>query len=382
MCKALQQEGIEVCIVTTDDGRQSHQSRGLTARPYARPDSTTEMQRASGVPTIFFSRQLGQSFKYSRALESWLRQNVEAFDLVHIHAVFNHSSVAAANACHRRHVPYVIRPLGTLDPWSMGQKSARKKLFWQLVGRKMCQRAAALHYTTSEEQLAVEQSLGLNHGVVLPLGVETELVSNANVNLLDPDAPPLNGHPYVLVLSRLHPKKGLEILLEAFLAVVRQPEFSKWRLVLAGDGPKGYLNLLQKRVRSERAVEYVSFPGWLEGKSKLASLRNASLLALPSHQENFGLCALEALACAVPVMVSPQVNLASRIQAAKAGWVAATEFESLRRMLTAVMSDPMERRRRGEAGRQLAREFAWPEIAASMKDLYQRLVGGAESPQT
>ena len=101
---------------------------------------------------MFFPPQFGASFKYSRPLASWLSSNIKNFDLAHIHAVFNHSSVAAAQACQKAGVPYVIRPLGTLDPWSMTQKSLRKRLFWQLSGKGMLHHAAAVHYTSEVEK--------------------------------------------------------------------------------------------------------------------------------------------------------------------------------------------------------------------------------------
>src|ERR671927_1793213 len=126
MCRALMQQGMEVLLLSTTDG--------LPETPGA---------EYKGVPAIFFPPQLGASFKYSRPLATWLNSNIRNFDLAHVHAVFNHSSIFAAQACRRSGVPYIIRPLGTLDPWSMTQKSLRKRLFWQLSGKAMLRAAAA-----------------------------------------------------------------------------------------------------------------------------------------------------------------------------------------------------------------------------------------------
>src|SRR5207249_3586219 len=104
-------------------------------------------------------------------LAQWLAANVLKYDVVHVHAVFSHACFAAANACQRRHIAYVVRPLGTLDPWSIGQKRLRKQLFLQLGARRMLHCAAAVHYTTATEQRMAETSLGINHGVVIPLGI-------------------------------------------------------------------------------------------------------------------------------------------------------------------------------------------------------------------
>ena len=151
MCRALQQRGVEVLLVATDEGlRRVESSRAMDYK---------------GVPARFFRSQWGESFKYSRPLRSWLKANVNHFDLAHIHAVFNHAPVAAARECRKARVPYVIRPLGTLDPWSMTQKPLRKRLFWQVSGKECRACAAAIHYTSEAEKLSTERRMGLNHGV-------------------------------------------------------------------------------------------------------------------------------------------------------------------------------------------------------------------------
>jgi glycosyltransferase involved in cell wall biosynthesis len=346
MCRALMQQGVEVLLLSTTAGLPAEVTHG-------------DVRDHKGVPAIFFQAQLGESFKYSRPLSSWLRSNIQNFNLAHIHAVFNHSSVAAAHICQKAGVPYVVRPLGTLDPWSMTQKSLRKRLFWQISGRGIMDNAAAVHYTSEAEKLSTESSLGLNHGRVIPLGVETA-VSNSNGKLAD--------DPYVLVLSRLHPKKGLDVLIDAFLSLVQTPQFAEWRLVLAGDGPVEYVSMLKAKAG---ASERIRFTGWLDGEEKNAVLSGASLLVLPSHQENFGLCVMEALAHSVPVLVSPDVNLAAEIAAANAGWIAAIDKTALKGKLAEALLDREQLRRRGRAGLQLARKYSWENSARELADLYR-----------
>src|SRR6185503_6983505 len=106
-------------------------------------------------------------------------------------------------------------------------------------------------------------------------------------------------------------KKGLDVLLDAFLSLVQQPQYERWRLVIAGDGPVDHVVKLKATAsaRSDRII----FTGWLDGDAKDAVLGCASLLVLPSRQENFGLCVMEALSHAVPVLVSRDVNLAEEI---------------------------------------------------------------------
>ena len=350
MCRALQKRGVEVVLVTTDAAMRTFDF--CHALDY------------EGVPAIFFPNQLGQSFKYSRPLSVWLKQNVTGYQLAHIHAVFNHSSVAAARECRKQSIPYVIRPLGTLDPWSMKQKPLRKRLFWSLAGASMLSGAAAVHYTSQAEKTATEDLLGVNHGQVIPLGVEA-VVDSRNGGRRD---------PYVLVLSRLHPKKGLDVLIDAFIALTQREDFALWRLVIAGDGPADHVALLKRKAVAVH--DRIVFAGWLDGERKEAMLRNASLLALPSYQENFGLCIMEALARSVPVLLSPHVNLANEIEEANAGWIAPVEREALTETLASALTNPDELAKRGRAGKTLSQRYSWERVATDLAKLYSEITNG------
>ena len=345
MCRALIKCGVEVLLAATDDGL-SRVGTGVVDH--------------EGVPAIFFSSQLGESFKYSRSLSVWLDAHVDQFDVGHIHAVFNHSSVAAARAFHKARVPYVIRPLGTLDPWSMKQKALRKRLFWSVAGEKMLNRAAAVHYTSQAEKTATEGLLGVNHGQVIPLGIEAA-----------PHRRPEDSFgSYALVLSRLHPKKGIDVLIEAFIAM----KFDRWRLIIAGEGPPDYVARLKRKAAA--AGDKISFRGWVDGDEKEELLGHASLLVLPSYQENFGLCVMEALARSVPVLISPHVNLANEIESAKAGWIALVEVPALSATLAEALGNPGELAERGRAGKRLSLNYSWERAATDLSKLYTEITNG------
>jgi glycosyltransferase involved in cell wall biosynthesis len=354
MCRSLQARGVEVMLVTTNDGIETEASRMV------------EHQR---VPTMFFPCQFGASFKYSRPLAAWLHSQIRNFDLLHIHAVFNHACIAAAHACRQSDVPYIVRPLGTLDPWSMKQKPIRKKLFWLLEGKAMLSGASTIHYTAQAEKVATEGLLGLNHGKVIPLGIEANGASLNGNDQLAQHFPALALHPYLLVLSRFHPKKGLDVLIDAFAELVREPKFARWRLVIAGDGPANYVELLKRQ--AALVSDKILFPGWLDGERKEAVLGKASLLALPSYRENFGLCVMEALAHSVPVLISPHVNLAGEIELTGAGWIAEVEKDALRTKLAEALSDEEELSKRGRAGKTLSENYSWEKVAGSLIELYE-----------
>src|SRR5262249_3472769 len=170
--------------------------------------------------------------------------------------------------------PYVVRPLGTLDPWSLQQKPVRKQVLFHVGVQRMLDRAAAIHYTTSSEQRLAESAVSMKpaRGVVIPLGVDEALFT---------DHGPKSAPPYVLVLGRLHPKKGIETFVEVFLDSAER--FPDWTLVIAGDGDADYVTGLKARVASIDPHHRVVFRGWLQGQAKVEALSGAALLALPSR---------------------------------------------------------------------------------------------------
>ena len=400
MCRALNAAGVGASLATTDaDG------------PSRLPVELGAWSLREGVSTIFFPREYTDSFKVSRPFAEWLAANVEKFDCVHVHGIFSHACLAAARSCARLRVPYVVRPLGALERWSLRQKPVRKRLALALGGRALLRRAAAVHYTTARERRESESALRLSNGIVIPLGVELPRDPHPR-----PSATPSRVHwpvqrlPQVvergtrgedavtiLFLSRLHPKKGVELLLEAFAGIVLDearssgassprrsgatPLHKLWRgdggedrtrLVIAGSGDPAYEKELHALAEALGIAERVSFPGWLDGEAKSAAFAEADLFVLPSAQENFGLAVLEAMAAGVPVVVSRGVDLADEIQAENAGWVFDRSAASLARVLREALPDEPERFSRGARGRELASSrFNWAGIARELEGLYR-----------
>ena len=173
----------------------------------------------------------------------------------------------------------------------------------------------------------------------------------------------------MLVVSRLHPKKNLEALISAFAsAAVEHPA---WRLVIAGDGEPDYVARLTKLVQGLGEGGRVSMTGWVDGDIKQELIRHASVFALVSLHENFGLSLLDSLAAGVPVLVSRQVDLADAIERAGAGWICETSVESLHRTLTTALGSPSGRVSCSGAAHSLAKRFAWPGIASDLIALYR-----------
>ena len=356
MCRALAARGVDATIVATDaDGP------GRIQVPLG------EQTSWQGVPAIFFGKTLSEAFKYSSSLATWLGQHVRDFDIVHVHGVLSHACLAAGAACRRQGLPYLVRPLGTLVPWSLQQKPLRKRFLLASGGMRMLRGAAAIHYTSQQERQSVETSLELTGGVVVPLGIDPALV----------ETPLEAAHEryrdrYVLAMSRLHPKKNLDVLIRTFIDAT-ETRRDGWRLVVAGTGDSVYQASLRKLVDDRRAHGRVQFVGWIEGESKLQLVRRASIFVLCSKHENFGLSVLEALAAGVPTLLTRQVDLADDVESANAGWIVDDVHDSLRRALAAAIDDDQARAARGGAARRLAWRFTWPTVAAQLIDVYARL---------
>lgn len=359
MLRALRAAGVAVLLATTDaDG------------PGGRLDVPLGVEHEwRGVPAIFFGRLGGEAAKSSPAFVGWLARRVREFDLLHIHAVFSFTTVAAAALAGAFGVPYVVRPLGTLDPWSLAQKPLRKRIALRLGGRRMLSAAAAIHYTSPRERRSAEAALGLERGIVVPLGVDPELLTG-------PPAAPPEG-PYVLALGRLHPKKNLPLLVDAFARACAAPGVpGSARLVIAGDGPPEFVAELERRAAERGIRPRVEFVGWVGGERKRALLAGARAVAMLSSQENFGISAVEALALGVPLVVAEQVDLADDVRRVGCGWVVPSTAEAAALALSSALEDASEAARRGRAGGAWARaEFTWDRIAGLWVELYRTISG-------
>jgi glycosyltransferase involved in cell wall biosynthesis len=358
MSRALRQAGVDTLIAATD-------ADGPARLPLPGGVPTTYQ----GAPVVLFRRVGGEGFKWSRGLASWLATQVTGFDLVHVHAVFSHASWAACRAARRARVPFIVRPLGTLDTWSLARHRLRTRALFAMGLATDLRAASFMHYTSEGERRSSEAALPwLPAGGVIPLGIDEDCF-DASSKPVDP--------PYVLTLSRLDPKKGIDIVIDAFHRL--PPACDAWRLVVAGAGAGPYVARLRAMAAAGRAAGRISFPGWMNGADRLRAIRGASLVALASKQENFGLAVVEGLAAGVPAVVTPSLDLAGEIVSSGAGWIAERTAASVAGALGDAMADADDRRRRGAAARAFAQRFRWDAVPLLLTYLYDRLAPARET---
>jgi glycosyltransferase involved in cell wall biosynthesis len=326
-----------------------------------------------GVRYFYFPRQYPKSWTFSWPLTRWLAQYAGAYDVLHVHALFSYPSLAACWAARREGVPYVLRPLGTLDPWALRFRRWKKTPYFWLFERRNLLGAAAVQAVSPQEQRAIK-GRGLPIRVVtIPLGVDPPAFEDSKG--ATPSSRATDSVVKVLFLSRLHPKKGIELLLRAAGLLARQHQIL---LFIAGDGDAAYVRKLRQYAAVSGLEDRVIFTGFVMGAEKRRLLEQADLFVLPSYDENFGMAVAEALSVGLPVVVSEHVALAEHIREAGAGLVVTSDAPDLARAMATLIKDPELRHRLGQAGRQLVRsEFSWSEVARRLAALYEQLIVSA-----
>lgn len=262
-------------------------------------------------------------YGYTPKLAAWIAENGSRFDAAVIHGLWNHSSVGGWQGLRRARLPYVLFTHGMMDPWFRKAKPVKhwiKQVFWAVQGRVL--RDANKVLFTSEEEMRLAE------GVFFGYSYRPHVVAYAGADATTPGpddeaafralVPNLGDRPYLLFLSRIHEKKGVDLLLEGFAKAARRPEL---QLVIAGP-PHGDLGVrLNAQARALGISNRVHWPGMLKAGIKAAAFQGAEAFVLTSHQENFGIAVAEALAYGKPVLISNQINIWREIQAGGSGIV-------------------------------------------------------------
>ena len=366
MEQALAGSGVELTVVTTDDdGRGRH-----AAVPLAQPVPS------QGATRLYFRKQT-EFYKVSLPLSRWLEKNVHQFDLVHIHALFSHTSTMAARAARRQRIPYIIRPLGVLNRWGMeNRRQFLKALSFRFVETPILRHAARLHYTSQAEQHEAEQTGANGEAAVIPLGIDTAAFQNLpGPEIFLRQFPQARGRKLVLFLSRLDAKKGLDLLLPAFAEIkLRQPQAL---LVLAGSGAEAFVQDLRRRAGELGLTGDILWTGYLAGADKLSALSAATVFVLPSYSENFGIALVEALAAGLACVTTTGVAVSEDIAAGEAGLVVPPEKAALAAALEQLLADESLRARLGANARRLAQtRFSLTALGVALRGLYEQIIAG------
>ena len=295
-------------------------------------------------------------YAFSPRLAPWLQANAARYDVVIIHGLWQHSSFGAWSALRESGTPYFVYAHGMLDPWfkrAYPLKHLKKCLYWAWAERRVLRDAQAVLFTSEEERRQARKSFAgyecreqvVGYGTSSPTG-DPEVLRRRFFET----HPDLEGKRLLLFLSRIHPKKGCDLLLRAFAqAADTDPNL---HLVMAGPHGGPWQSELERQADALGIAGRVTWTGMLTGDDKWAAFHAADAFILPSHQENFGIAVAEALACGLPVLISDKVNIWREIEEDGAGLVAEdTETGTARLLrewlaLTPIEAQRMRRRAR------------------------------------
>ena len=308
--KSLIQQGVDVDVVTTNANGKKNLDKPLNFR--------IEEEK---VGYYFFRRRLSE-WKFSWGLTTWLNQHIAEYDLVHSHAVFCYPSLPASLLARKNKIPYIIRPAGILDPWCLKQKAFKKNIYYRLLEKKSIMRASAVHVTSEIEKKSLE---------ILNIEKNIFLIPHA-VHDIKPIQRFFSEEMKILFLGRLHPKKGIELLLKAVFDLFKNNK--KTSLTIAGEGGEDYFAKLAKLANELGIQSLVRFVGFVQGEEKNKLIQDHHVFVLPSFQENFAVAAAESLASGMPVVLTDHVGLSRNVKIYDAGCV--VEVNNVKQLTEAI----------------------------------------------
>lgn len=274
------------------------------------------------------------------ALDSLLVEEISRADVVHIHALWEDVQYRAASIARALEKPFVVRPCGLLEPWSMARHRFKKRMYLEIRLRRHLDAASGIHYATPIEEERARPLRLKAPPIVEPNGLDfaAHRKSTSNGSFRARWNIPREA-PIVLFLGRLHPKKGLDLLIPAFVRGAP----SDAMLVIAGSGDSDYESNLNQRVASSGIAERVKFTGFLEGRARAEVFADATVFVLPSYSESFANTVVESIASGTPVIVSDQVALHTDVSSKKVGGVVPTNVEALAIELECWLADASKR---------------------------------------
>ncbi len=313
------------------------------------------------------------SWLHNQRLKSSFEQRIAGVDGVHIHGLWEQSTLEACRAASVAGKPYVLSAHGMLERWALRNKRWKKLLYAALTERSNV-RGAACRLALTEAEAGDYQRFGSAGPVaIIPNGVS--LPGQRDPESFLAEFPELRGQRLILFLGRLHPKKGVDLLLRAWTEVA--PRHREAHLVVAGPDSDGTRALLEGMVAEHSLQGQVTFTGMLNDQKKWSALAAAEAFTLPSHSEGLSMSVLEAMGMGLPVIVTRQCNL-PEVKQYGAGWTIEPDYKQLIQALDELLESRSEvNREMGLAGSRLVEQrYNWAAVARQTAEVYRWVLGG------
>lgn len=323
-------------------------------------------------------RWLG-GLSWSPKLRETLAHDIGQLDVLHNHSLWMLPNSYASQLGRQTGKPVVFTIHGTLEPWALNHSRWKKRIVGRWFQFRDLRSANCLHVNSQRELQSVRDAGFRNPVAVIPNGINlNELQSLPAQNAFYQSHPQLTGKKLLLFMARLHKKKGLDHLLQSWSELAN--EFTDWHLVIAGPDD-GYQDSCEEMIARFGIDNSTSLIGSLDGDDKLAALSAAEVFVQPSHSEGFSMSVIEAMACGLPVLISPGCNFPEAAQVGAGFEVSADRegtTEGLRRLMQLT---PTNRCEMGRLGRSLVElNYTWDRVAESMLEVYSWLKGERECP--
>lgn len=296
----------------------------------------------------------------------------ERFDLIQIQSMWDLPYHKVMVEARRRGIPYIVTPRGMLEPWSLSQKAWKKKLAWWLYQRNDVQKSACI-FTTARMEAGHVGNLGITtRKAVIPNGIETDAYPcKASVDIVKKQ---------VLFLGRVHIKKGIEILFDAWKRI--HPDYSDWQLLVVGNGEAGYIHSLEGKIEALGLKDSIKILPPAFENEKIHLYQESALFCLPSYSENFGMAIAEAMSCGTPVITTTNCPW-NILNDTRTGWCIDLSVDNLEYALREALSiNPTELYDMGQKASKLIYDnFDYRSVTRKTLCLYEWLLGGGEKPE-
>jgi len=300
----------------------------------------------------------------------------EEIDIVHNNGLWLHPNLYARKTAVKHKIPFIISPRGMLEPWAFKYGRFKKRIFWHLREKANLDKANLFHATSDMEYQSIRR-LGFKQ----PAAIIPNIVSIPQKQ--NDDSPKhfswLKEKKNLVFLSRIHPKKGLELLLSGWKELSQS--FKDWQLVVCGDGTSAYVHKIHQLIKKYQIEQSTHFTGFISGRAKAEIFENAKLLVLPSYSENFGMVIAEALAYGVPVITTKSTPW-EELETYKCGWWIENKIMILKDALSEAMNlSEAERYLMSERSKALIKEkYSSEKVVQDTIKTYKWVLGQGQAP--
>lgn len=352
LCKVLTTYGNDVTVITT------------TANGKAELDVEVGVPHLiEGVNVIYFKRITKDNTHFSPDLLSYLWKNADKYDAIHIHSLWNFVSVFALTICALKGITPIVSPRGMLSDYVINTNHPlQKKILHYLLGKRVLSKVK-FHATSAAELDEIRKVFPKSNVTVIPnILIEIDKVK------VETEPPEDDSIIKIIFLSRIDPKKGIEILLKGLTNITWS-----YHLTVVGPGSNEYLETLKKYAAGLNIEDKITWVGPIYGNEKYTILAQHHLMALTSYNENFGNVILEALVCGTPILISDKVGLSNYVEKNNLGWICSTDHTSVTTMLNKFHNEKHTRDEiRKNAPQKIRDDFGATTLAKLYVDIYKK----------